>query len=162
MELAAVELLVVLEFLAEPEPRVLFGLDGKEDIMKFARVLNGKIMELIEVEGLSDLRNKYHPDLVFERCPDEAKEGWMKTSKGFEPPVISPTEYKNAVLLKIDILLAQIREKALECMMDGKVFPKDWQDYRAKLLEMKSSPPEGNIEWPRSPDAPDDSPRLFS
>jgi hypothetical protein len=153
---------VVLEFLEEVEPKVSFGLGGKENTMKFARVQNGKIMEIVEVDGLLDLRNRYHPELVFERCPDTAKEGWIKTSKGFEPPVVSPIEYRNSVLLKIDILLAQIREKALEYMMDGKVFPKDWQDYRARLLEMKSSPPEGNIEWPKSPDAPDDSPRLFS
>lgn len=120
--------------------------------MRFARIENGRAVEIVETPDAEAIAAAYHPDLVFVPC-GEADAGWSYDGAKFSPPSPDPDAVLKNVAAAVQGRIDEVRVIAMDYFAAGKPVPKSWVDYRAALIAIRDNPPKTGkgFKWPDVP-----------
>lgn len=120
--------------------------------MKYARIQNDIVAEIIETDG--DIAEMYHPDIQIVPCSDPAvTEGYTYDgSKFHEPAPTDPAVYWTALRANRDALLNACDWTMMPDAPLSDSQKNAWKDYRQQLRSLPGNTTEpANPAWPTAP-----------
>lgn len=103
--------------------------------MKYARIDSGVVVELLETD--LDIRELYHPDMLWVPVTDDVEVGYVSTNGTYTPaplPTVTPDEgrlWRNSELYRAD---NEIR-KHQDSDSSAEGTESNWREYRVALRE---------------------------
>ena len=125
------------------------------DVMRFARIESGLVVEIVEAAGPAQIADRYHADLHFLPCGVDVQVGWVADGGALRPPPRDAGLFARNIALASAVKLEECRAAALDCAAAGVAVPKEWIAYRADIVAIRDgAPQERGFVWPSAPEWP--------